>query len=104
MKRTFRKSEIIELLESDGYDGHLQVDSPDFSLIGVYLDATNRTVKLDILFDAPQGSLQVNYQRSYTLDYDTLPSGSKTKIKEFYDWVVNGTVRILPKLTGATEV
>lgn len=125
LDRQFKKPTVTEggtifnLIQGDTAnglpDGKLELDGPDFKIIAIrvmadYEDSepyniilTSRRVEIELLFTAKQGILVKPYSRFLKFYYADLPAGAKTKVKDFYNWVVDSVVKVLPELADGVE-
>jgi hypothetical protein len=108
LSRTFKKSTILNLLEGDSNngnpDGDLNLDSPDYTIVGIRLLSNPiKKVIVELEFNADQGSLTIKHGRFLTFIYADLPNGAKTKVKDFYNWVTDSVIKVLPELADGVE-
>lgn len=119
LNRTFKKSTILNLLEGDlingNPDGNLNLDSPDYKIVGIRLAVDyeeeapfniipeSKRVEIKLLFVAEQKSLVRPYSRVLKFYYADLPQGPKNKVKDFYNWVTDSLIKVLPELADGEE-
>lgn len=107
LERTFKKSNILDLIEGDATnaspDGDLNRDSPLYKIIGIRLltDPIKR-IEIEIQFDSDQGNVSLKDSRFLTFEYASLPAGVKTVIKDFYNYIVD-KVNTLPEFDGVEQ-
>jgi len=107
LERTFKKSNILDLIEGDvtnaNPDGDLKRDKPLYKIVGIKLLTEGvKRIEIEIEFDSDQGSLIVKDSRFLTFNYNSLPAGVKTVVKDFYNYIV-GKVNNLPQFDGVEQ-
>lgn len=105
--RTFKKSNIIDLIQGDAAnaspDGNLNRDKPLYEITGIrLLTKPTKRVEVQIDFVSDQESLTVQDSRYLTYDFNSLPAGVKTVIKDFYNYIVD-KVNTLPEFDGVEQ-
>ena len=105
--RKFKKSTVFELLEGDitnaNPDGDLNRDKPLYKIIGIRLLTEGvKRIEIEIQFDSDQGNLTVRDSRFLTFNYNSLPAGVKTVVKDFYNYIVD-KVNNLPQFDGVEQ-
>ena len=105
--RTFKKSNTLDLIEGDATnanpDGNLNRDNPSYKVVGIRLLTEGvKRIEIEIQFDSDQGNLTVKDSRFLTFEYNSLPNGVKTTVKNFYNYIVD-KVNNLPQFDGIEQ-
>lgn len=108
LNRKFEKPNLLELIEGDSNngnpDGNLKRDKPVYQVVGVRYPPTGiKRVTVEVFFVSPQGNETVDDSRFFTFIYADLPQGAKTKLKDFYNWVTDSVIKVLPELADGVE-
>jgi len=126
LDRNFKKKTVanggvlLNLIEGDVFNGSpdgplLKLDGPVFKIIAIRVLAdyedeppfniipASKRVEIELLYTAKQGSLVRPDSRFFTFYYADLPTGAKNKVRDFYNWVTDSLIKVLPELADGVE-
>ncbi len=84
-------------------DDNRELDTPIFEIVNIDINTVSKKLRVDVLHEVTQGTLTNKHQRSYEMDFNSLPASVKTTGKAFLDAIETELLK-LPQYTGATEV
>ena len=101
--RLFKKSTLLNLVESNGWSGAVELDAPDFRVLAWHVNAQTKVLTVEVLFTADQGSINQKHSRSYEVDVTKIPVGAKQRFINQYNFITDNLIKVIPELSYGVE-